>query len=141
MPASRSPRVTHFNDCAFVGQALVRAAARAGLRSLMTFISVAAAVAFLSARPLWQKLVITFSAIPIAISCNVLRVAGQGLIDHYIGREWSEGFAHQFAGMVMLLPAFFLIMLVCWIVDQIFLDEADAPPAPPPGATPAGGAA
>ena len=31
MPASRSPRVTHFNDCAFVGQALVRAAARAGL--------------------------------------------------------------------------------------------------------------
>ncbi|MGN6505956.1 MAG: exosortase/archaeosortase family protein [Tepidisphaeraceae bacterium] len=125
----------------FPDRALNVAEACAGLRSLMTFISVAAAVAFLSARPLWQKLVITFSAIPIAISCNVLRVAGQGLIDHYIGREWSEGFAHQFAGMVMLLPAFFLIMLVCWIVDQIFLDEADAPPAPPPGATPAGGAA
>ncbi|WP_348788238.1 hypothetical protein [Leifsonia sp. NPDC080035] len=31
MPASRPPRVTHFNDCAFVGQALVRAAGRAGL--------------------------------------------------------------------------------------------------------------
>ena len=124
-------------------RALNVAEACAGLRSLMTFISVAAAVAFLSARPLWQKLVITFSAIPIAIFCNVLRVAGQGLIDNYIGREWSEGFAHQFAGMVMLLPAFFLIMLVCWVVDQLFLEEADAPedtvsPAPS-SATPAGG--
>src|SRR4029077_15256214 len=53
------------------------AEACAGMRSLMTFITVAVAVAFLSARPLWQKLVITFSAIPIAIFCNVMRVAGQ----------------------------------------------------------------
>jgi exosortase len=112
------------------------AEACAGLRSLMTFITVAAAVAFLSARPLWQKLVITLSAIPIAISCNVVRVAGQGLIDHYIGREWSEGFAHQFAGMIMMLPAFLLIMLICWIVDQIFIEEAGdekTVPAPAPG--------
>ena len=109
------------------------AEACAGLRSLMTFITVAAAVAFLSARPLWQKLIITASAIPIAISCNVVRVAGQGLLDHHAGREWSEGFAHQFAGMVMMLPAFMLIMLVCWIVDQLFIEEAgeeNTTPAP-----------
>ena len=35
------------------------AEACAGMRSLMTFISVGAAVAFISNRPLWQKLVIT----------------------------------------------------------------------------------
>ncbi len=100
------------------------AEACAGLKSLMSFISIAAAIAFISARPLWQKLIITFSAIPIAISCNVMRVAGQGLLDHYVGREWSEGFAHQFAGMIMMLPAFLLILLVCWIVDHLFIEQA-----------------
>src|SRR6185503_3262383 len=61
-------------------RALNVAEACAGLRSLMTFISVGAAVAFLSVRPLWQKIIITISAIPIAIFCNVMRVAGQGLL-------------------------------------------------------------
>jgi exosortase len=101
------------------------AEACAGLRSLMTFITVAAAVAFLSARPLWQKIVITVSAIPIAIFCNVMRVAGQGLLDRYWSQELAEGFAHQFVGLVMMIPAFLLILLVCWLLDHLFLDEVD----------------
>lgn len=107
------------------------AEACAGLRSLMTFISVAAAVAFLSSRPLWQKLVITLSAIPIAISCNVMRVAGQGLLDHYVSQEMSDGFAHQFVGLAMLVPAFFLILLVGWLLDKIFVEEVDVAPTKP----------
>ena len=101
------------------------AEACAGLKSLMTFIAVAAAVAFLSFRPLWQKVLITLSAIPIAIFCNMVRVTGQGLLDYYVSQKWSESFAHQFAGMVMMIPAFFLILLVAWIVDNIFIEEVD----------------
>jgi exosortase len=104
------------------------AEACAGLRSLMTFITLGAAVAFLSNRPLWQKVIITISAIPIAIFCNVMRVAGQGLLDYYVSHAWSEGFAHQFAGLVMLVPAFFLILLVAWCVDHLFIEEADEVP-------------
>lgn len=102
------------------------AEACAGMRSLMTFISVGAAIAFLSSRPLWQKIFITLSAIPIAIFCNVMRVTGQGLLDHYVSQELSENFAHQFVGLVMLIPAFFLLLLVCWILDHLFVEEADA---------------
>ncbi len=101
------------------------AEACAGLRSLMTFISVAAAVAFLSARPLWQKLFITAMAVPIAVLCNVMRVSGQGIIDYNLGAEWSENFAHQMVGLFMLIPAFFFILLVGWILDKIFIEEAD----------------
>jgi exosortase len=119
------------NGIRLTDRALDVAEACAGLRSLMTFISVASAVAFLSSRPLWQKLVIAASAVPIAIGCNVLRVGGQGILDTYVGKEWSEGFAHQFAGMVMLLPAFFLILLVCYVVDHLFIEEADAPDVAP----------
>lgn len=98
------------------------AEACAGLRSLMTFVTIGGAMAFLSNRPLWQKIIITLSAVPIAIFCNVMRVSGQGLLDHYWSREWSQGFAHQFAGMVMLIPAFFLLLLVGWFLDKIFVE-------------------
>ena len=101
------------------------AEACAGLRSLMTFISVAAAIAFLSARPLWQKIIVTFMAIPIAIFCNVMRVSGQGILDHYWSQELSEGFAHQFVGIVMLVPGFFMILFVGWLLDVVFIEVVD----------------
>jgi exosortase len=100
------------------------AEACAGLRSLMTFIAVGGAVAFLSSRALWQKVIVMASAVPIAIFCNVMRVSGQGLIDRYVSHELSEGFAHQFVGLVMLVPAFLFILLIGWMLDQIFVEEA-----------------
>jgi exosortase len=107
------------------GRTLNVAEACSGLKSLMTFVTVAAAIAFLSARPLWQKIVIVAFAVPIAIFCNVMRVAGQGLLDHYVSTQLSESFAHQFVGLLMLIPAFFLILLVGWILDRLFIDEID----------------
>jgi exosortase len=101
------------------------AEACAGMRSLMTFISVGAAIAFLSSRPLWQRILITLSGIPIAIFCNVMRVSGQGLLDTYVSTELANGFAHQFVGMVMLIPAFFLLLLVCWVLDHLFVEEIE----------------
>jgi exosortase len=101
------------------------AEACAGLRSLMTFITVGAAVAFLSQRPLWQKVFITLMAIPIAILCNVMRVSGQGIIDSMGYHDFAEGFAHQFVGLVMLIPAFFMLLGVAWLVDNLFVEEVD----------------
>jgi len=105
------------------GRALNVAEACSGLKSLMTFVTVAAAVAFLSPRPLWQKILIVLFAVPIAIFCNVMRVTGQGLLDHYVSTQLSESFAHQFVGLVMLVPAFLLILLVAWTMDRLFIDE------------------
>lgn len=101
------------------------AEACAGLKSLMTFVTVGAALAFLSTRPLWQKLFIVAMAVPVAVFCNVMRVAGQGLLDHFVSPELSENFAHQFVGLVMLVPAFFILALLMWILDQLFVDESD----------------
>jgi exosortase len=116
-------------DKAGMPRVLNVAEACAGLKSVMTFLMVAATVAFLSQRALWEKLVITASAVPIAIFCNVVRVCGQGLLDRYVSREWSEGFAHQFAGLVMVIPGFFLILAVGWLLDQLFIEEVEAPAA------------
>ncbi|MGC3957505.1 MAG: archaeosortase/exosortase family protein [Verrucomicrobiota bacterium] len=101
------------------------AEACAGLRSLMTFVMVAGTVAFLSSRLMWEKIAITLMAIPIAIFCNMLRVAGQGLLDRYVSVELSEGFAHQFVGLFMLIPGFFMILGVGWVIDKMFVREED----------------
>ena len=117
------------------------AEACSGLKSLMTFVSLGASVAFLSSRPLWQKLTITFAAVPIAILCNALRVGGQGLLDYYVSEAWSTGFAHQFAGLVMLLPGFLMLLLIVWVLDQLFVNDDDALDATTSSAAVAGGAA
>ena len=104
------------------------AEACSGLKSLMTFVSLGASIAFLSARPLWQKLTITAAAVPIAIGCNALRVSGQGLLDYYGSEAWSNGFAHQFAGLVMLLPGFLAMLLIVWVLDQLFVDALEDEP-------------
>ena len=116
------------------GQRILNVAeACAGMRSLMTFITVAAAIAFLSRhRPLWQKLLIVASAVPIAIFCNTMRVCGQGLLDVYVSEAASEGFVHTFVGMVMLVPAFFLLLGVGWVLDQIFVESDDGEEADEP---------
>ncbi len=98
------------------------AEACAGLRSLMTFVSVGAAVAFLSLRPMWQKTALVAMTVPIAVFCNVGRVAGQGLIDRYVSQQWSEGFAHQFVGIFMLLPGFLLVLATGWALDRLFIE-------------------
>lgn len=126
-PESLTPRILNVAE------------ACAGLKSLMTFVSLGASIAFLSARPLWQKLVITASAIPIAIFCNALRVSGQGMLDYYVSEVWSAGFAHQFAGIVMLLPGFVALMGVVWVLDVLFVEE-EVEESEPAAAT-AGGAA
>ncbi len=99
----------------------------AGLRSLMTFVTLAGgwAFVFMSSRPLWHRLIQTASAVPIAIFCNVLRVSCTGLTDKWWGHEFSEGFAHRFVGLLLLVPAFFLILLVGWVLDNLFIEVAD----------------
>jgi exosortase len=102
------------------------AEACAGMRSLMTFITAGAAIGFVFGnRPLWQRLVIVASAVPIAVVCNVMRVGGQGLLDVYVSQELSRGFAHGFAGLVMLLPAFVMLLGVVWVLDNLYVEEDD----------------
>jgi exosortase len=110
----------------------------AGLKSLMTFVSLGAAVAWLSNRPLWQKLFVVASAVPIAILCNVLRVTGMGVLTYMGHDEVLAGFMHQFTGVVLLIPGFIMLMGVTWVFDQLYVEEADdsvvlAAPSPEAG--------
>src|SRR5215813_959038 len=50
-----------------------------GLRMLMVFFALSTAVAMLIRKPLWEKLLIAGSAVPIALASNVLRITITGI--------------------------------------------------------------
>ncbi len=111
----------------------------AGMRSLMTFITAGAAIGFIfgGERPLWQRLLIVASAVPIAIICNVGRVSGMGVSYVYVSEAVAEGFTHKLVGLVMLVPAFFMLIGVVWILDHLFVEvEDDDEPAAATAPTP-----
>jgi EpsI family protein len=54
--------------------------------------------------------------VPIAIVANILRVTMLVLITHHFGEDAAQGFMHSFAGMVLFLSAFVLLLAWDWAV-------------------------
>ena len=107
--------------------ALDVAEACSGMRLLMAFLALGVAMAYLHYRPLWQRIVLLISTIPIAIICNIIRVTITGFIYVLISPKYAQGIYHDMLGMAMLPLAFGLYGLVAWFMSSLFVDEADQP--------------
>jgi exosortase len=95
------------------------AEACSGMRQLTGFIALTAAVAYLTVRPLWQRIVIVASSIPIALTANVTRVVLTGYIMHFVNPAYASGAYHTAEGLLMMGFGLFLLQLVCWLLDQL----------------------
>ncbi len=112
------------------------AEACSGLRMLMAFIALGAAMAFLVERAWWKRIIMVALAVPIAVLVNVGRVTAVALLT-IVKKEMATGDFHIFVGMVMLIPAAGLFMLVGWILDNAVIEESrEAPPKAEPADTP-----
>lgn len=96
----------------------------AGMRMVVAFVALAVAVAFLSCRQWWQRVMIVLLSIPVAVFMNVLRVGILGLLT-IEDPELSVGGAHSFIGTLLLIPAFGLFMGCVWAVKKITPDRDD----------------
>ena len=112
----------------WVSEALNVAEACSGLRMLMAFIALGAAMAYLVDRPWWHRLLMLGLTIPIAVVVNVGRVTALGLLT-LVNKDLTSGDFHVFIGILMLIPAAGLFWLVGWILDQIIIRDYDAPMA------------
>jgi exosortase/archaeosortase family protein len=73
----------------------------------------------LARRPLWQKAALILSSIPIAIACNVGRIVFTASL-YGTDYEWmAVGFAHDFAGLLMMPAAVVLILLELRLLSKI----------------------
>lgn len=86
------------------------AEACSGIRSLVALITLAVVFASLTQRGVFKKSMLVLSAIPIAIVTNAFRIWGTGVLAHLYGVELAEGFYHTFAGWLVFVLGFGLIL-------------------------------
>jgi len=99
------------------------AEACSGMRLLMAFLALGVAMAYLHYRPVWQRLVLLASTVPIAILCNVIRVTVTGFIYVLGNPKYAQGIYHDFLGLTMLPLAFGFYGLIAWFMSSLFVEE------------------
>jgi len=99
------------------------AQACSGMRLLMAFCALGVAMAYLSDRPWWHRLIMVLACLPIAIFCNMLRVTITGFIHIYGNPEYAQGTAHTVLGLIMLFVAFGLFSTILYVLSNLFIDE------------------
>jgi exosortase B len=95
-----------------VGQyKLLVADACAGLHTLFTLESLGLLYLHLVRRESWfRNISLAILVIPIAFIANSIRVACLVLVTYYFGDEAGQGFLHDFAGLVLFVSAFLIIL-------------------------------
>jgi exosortase len=100
------------------------AEACSGMRLLMAFLALGVAMAYLHYRPVWQRIVLLASTVPIAILCNIVRVTITGFIYILIDPSYAQGIYHNILGLAMLPLAFGLYGVLAWFMSNLFVEEA-----------------
>lgn len=101
------------------------AEACSGMRLLMAFLALGVAMAYLHYRPMWQRIILLCSTIPIAIFCNVVRVTTTGFIYVLWDPKYAQGIYHDMLGMLMLPLAFGMYGFIVWFMSELYTEETE----------------
>ena len=101
------------------------AEACSGMRLLMAFLALGVAMAYLHYRPLWQRLILLATTIPIAVLCNIIRVTISGFIYVLISPKYAQGIYHDMLGLLMLPLAFGIYGFIAWFMSSLFITETE----------------
>ena len=107
VPVFREGNIIHL-----ASQTLEVADACSGIRSLLSLLALGVVYAYFTETVTWKRVVIVFSTVPIAIAANAFRVAGTGVLTHYVSPKAAEGFFHTFSGWLVFVVAFVLLFAV-----------------------------
>lgn len=108
---------------------LTVAEACSGVRSLMAYLALSIAMAYLENRPLWQRIVLVLFTVPIAVACNVLRVVITNFMYVIDKPDMGQDFMHTFLGLLMLAPALLLFWLLIRLMQALMIEEEDSDPS------------
>ncbi|GAM11587.1 transmembrane exosortase [Geobacter sp. OR-1] len=98
------------NIIMFPATTLEVADACSGIRSLMSLLALSVAYAFFIDISTAKRWVLIFSAVPIAILTNAVRVIVTGILAQWWGAKAAEGFFHEFAGLAVFALAMVLLV-------------------------------
>jgi exosortase len=104
---------------------LTVAEACSGVRSLMAFIALGVAMAYIEPRPMWQRITLVASTLPITVACNILRVTATAWAYVQDKPELGQDVMHTVMGMVLLIPALGMLLLLSWLLNSLFVDHEE----------------
>ena len=99
------------------------AEACSGLRMLTAFVVVGSVLAYVIARPRWQKFVMLISTVPVAIVCNIVRLVVTAELFRVTSSETAERFFHDFAGWTMMPMAVLWLLAELWVMSRLVLPD------------------
>jgi exosortase D (VPLPA-CTERM-specific) len=82
-----------------------------GLRYLYPLLSLSFLAAYLFHAPIWQRILVFLSSIPIAIGMNGFRIGLVGILVDRWGNQMAEGVLHLFEGWVIFLACAALLAI------------------------------
>lgn len=90
-----------------------------GLRMITAFFVITGLVVLLVKRPLWEKIVVFASSLPIALLCNTIRLTLTSIAFTMIkGEKWDELF-HDFGGYAMMPLALAAVVGELWLLKKL----------------------
>ncbi len=102
------------------------AEACSGMRMLTVFFAISAATIIVTRRSVWEKVIILFSAIPIALICNIGRIVATALAHHWLGKDMADLVFHDLSGWLMMPSAMLLLYLLLKTLDWLFIAAPEA---------------
>jgi exosortase/archaeosortase family protein len=95
---------------------------------LLSFVTLIAATVILVRRPMFERVILMLSAIPIALISNILRITATAFCYHQFGEKVGEDIAHDYAGWMMMPLALVLVWLELRVMSWLFVEveEVDA---------------
>lgn len=90
-----------------------------GLRYLFPLASLALLCAYLFNAPLWKRVLLFLSSLPVAVLLNGLRIGMIGVLVEYWGRGAAEGFFHAFEGWLIFVASLLVLMGEMWLLARV----------------------
>ncbi len=103
-----------------------------GLRMLVVFFALSTAVALLIRKPLWEKVVIAFSAVPIALASNILRITITGVCYDLLGNGFGGALFHDVAGWLMMPLGLAFLGVELFVLRNLLREPAAGRPRATP---------
>ncbi len=91
-----------------------------GLRYFFPLIMMGILLAYYYKASLWKKVLLVFSAIPISVLTNGLRIASVGILYQFWGPAAAEGLFHDFSGWFIFMCSMGLLLLEMVLLNKIF---------------------
>lgn len=95
-----------------------------GLRYLFPLMTLGFIVAYFFRAPLWQRVAVFLSSIPITIAMNSFRIAMIGVFADRGNTALAEGLLHELQGWVIFMVSGALLLAETWLLARIFMKGA-----------------